>query len=77
MLSDKSVLEWATGWLRDSPPNDPTFRQRFLDGLALELKAQRRRGLEEAACIAEGLIADVGISSPGYVANRIREAALK
>ena len=41
MLTDESVLEWANGWLLPNTPEDPTFRQRFLDGLAEELKGRR------------------------------------
>ena len=41
MLTDESVLEWAKGWLLPNTPEDPTFRQRFLDGLAEELKGRR------------------------------------
>ena len=39
-MTDESVIEWASGWLRDNTPEDPTFRRRFLDGLALELKVR-------------------------------------
>lgn len=40
-MTDDSILAWASGWLRDNPPGDPTFRQRFIDGLGLELKERR------------------------------------
>ena len=53
MLTDESVLEWAKGWLLPNPPDDPTFRQRFLDGLAEELKA-RRAATDEANSAAYG-----------------------
>lgn len=41
MMTDDSVLEWVSGWLRENPPADPTFRQRLLDGLGVELRARR------------------------------------
>lgn len=41
MLTDESVLEWASGWIGNNTLNDPTYRQRFLDGLLEELKARR------------------------------------
>lgn len=42
MMTDDSVLEWVSGWLRENPPeDDPTFRQRLLDGLGVELRARR------------------------------------
>ena len=46
MMTDESVLEWARGWLRDNPPDDPTFQQRFIDGLSHELKVRRERESE-------------------------------
>ncbi len=46
MMTDDSVVEWASGWLRDNTPEDPTFRQRFKDALASELKARRDRESE-------------------------------
>jgi hypothetical protein len=39
-MTDESVLEWAKGWLRENAPEDPTFQQRFLDGLEEELNAR-------------------------------------
>ena len=39
-MNDESVIEWARGWLRADTPEDPTFRQRFLDGLQEELSAR-------------------------------------
>lgn len=53
MLTDESVVEWASGWLRDNTPEDPTFRQRFLDGLAEELKG-RRESMDAAKSDAYG-----------------------
>jgi hypothetical protein len=50
MMTDDSVLEWALGWLRESPPDDPTFRQRFLDALSMEMTA-RRVGERARVCI--------------------------
>ena len=41
VMTDESVIEWASGWLRDDTTEDPTFRQRFLDGLASELRVRR------------------------------------
>ena len=41
MMTDESVLEWASGWLRDNTPEDPTFRQRFAAGLRAELAARQ------------------------------------
>jgi len=48
-MTDESVLEWASGWVDAERPGDPTFRQRFLDGLRTEMKHRRRAALEEAA----------------------------
>ena len=41
MLTDESVLEWAKGWVLPNTTDDPTFRQRFIDGLAEELRLRR------------------------------------
>jgi hypothetical protein len=41
MMTDESVLVWASGWLRENTSEDPSFRQRFIDGLANELTARR------------------------------------
>ena len=48
MMTDESVVEWATGWLATNPTGDPTFRQRFIDGLTAELQA---RAEERAALV--------------------------
>jgi len=40
-MTDESVIEWARGWLQQNTPDDPTFRQRFLESLASELKQRR------------------------------------
>jgi hypothetical protein len=48
MMTDESVLEWSRGWLRDNTPEDPGFRQRFIDALAEELKERRAFVLREA-----------------------------
>jgi hypothetical protein len=50
MMTDESVVEWASGWLRDNTSEDPTFRQRFADGLRSELAA--RRVAERAEIVA-------------------------
>jgi hypothetical protein len=42
-MTDESVIEWASGWIRANTPSDPTFRQRFLDGLASELRERGDR----------------------------------
>ena len=51
-MKDESVIEWANDWLRDAGLEDPTFKQRFLDGLALELK-MRRETLDAAVQVIE------------------------
>ena len=53
MMTDASVVEWAAGWLREDTLDDPTFRQRFLDALASELKG-RREHLSAAVQVIEG-----------------------
>ncbi len=62
-MTDESVLEWASGWLRDNPPDDPTFRQRFLDGLQEELSA--RSGAIHLLC--DAILASAG-AEPSLVA---------
>jgi hypothetical protein len=38
-MEDESAIDWASGWVRDNTPEDPTFRQRFIDGLTEELRS--------------------------------------
>ena len=52
MLTDASLLEWMSGWLRPNTDEDPTFRRRCLDGLLAELEARR---VEERARVCAWL----------------------
>ena len=56
MLSDESLLDWAVAWLPENPADDPTYRQRFRDGLAVELKVRAER--------ADAVLAYVAGNSP-------------
>jgi hypothetical protein len=49
-MTDDSLLEWASGWLRANSDEDPTFRQRFKDALRWEL--EERRIVERAEIVA-------------------------
>jgi hypothetical protein len=74
MMTDASVVEWAAGWLREDTLDDPTFRQRFLDALASELKG-RREHLSAAVQVIEGfkpLAQAVGFSSRRVPARSAR-----
>lgn len=74
-MTDESVIEWASGWLLECPPGDPTFRARFLDGLLAELKA--RRVEERELCVKE--LMKVAAAARAAVAFKVdwtsREAA--
>ena len=61
-MTDESLLEWASDWLRDAGFEDPTFRQRFTDGLTSELNERR---LERVSLSSERdrLALDAGIST--------------
>ena len=87
MMTDESLLEWASGWLRENTPEDPTFRGRFLDGLALEL-LRRLKGkamsdrvplidyveLEAAAKELIGALDGVAVRAPEKQARRYSTA---
>ena len=48
-MTDESLLEWVRGWLKDDTAEDPTFRERFLTALGVELRlrrAERRAALD-------------------------------
>jgi hypothetical protein len=58
MMTDESVIEWALGWLRDNPPDDPTFRERFAAGLRRELAARvelpcPKCGVPDCLCLSK------------------------
>ena len=52
MMTDNSLLEWATGWLRENTSGDPNFRDRFVAALGVELRARR---IEERLRIVQWL----------------------
>lgn len=57
-MTDESVIEWASGWLRENTLEDPTFRQRFLDGLATELRS-RSEALQAICDLAAARLANL------------------
>lgn len=67
-MTKESILEWASGWLREDTADDPTFRQRFLDGLEEELSA--RDGAIHLLC--DGILAEP--SSPPSLIRRAHDA---
>lgn len=84
MMTDESVLEWASGWLRDSPPEDPTFRERFLQGLARELRSRELRflGVETQASVLYRDVNDMMntlrcVASAEYTREEVREQAVR
>lgn len=47
MMTDESLLEWARGWLKDDTVEDPTFRERFLTALGVEMRAHRQPRIDQ------------------------------